>query len=53
MKNFLVLLFLASLPTAIFAQSAPEAEEVVDTTWKKVLRESYPMTNEKIGRAHV
>ncbi len=39
-----MLLLIAALPTSLFAQSA-EAEEVQDTSWKKILRESHPKTN--------
>jgi aminopeptidase N len=45
MNKFLMLFFIAALPTSLFAQSA-EGEEVQDTSWKKILRESHPKTNE-------
>ena len=45
MNKILMLLLIATLPTALFAQT-PADEEVQDTTWKKQLRESYPKTNE-------
>ena len=45
MNKLLMLLFVAALPTSLFAQSAQD-EEPQDTAWKKVLRESYSKTNE-------
>ncbi len=45
MKRILMLLCVAALPSTIFAQ-APE--EPTDTSWKKILRESYPKTNELV-----
>jgi aminopeptidase N len=45
MKRILMLLCVAALPATMFAQ-APE--EPQDTSWKKILRESYPKTNELV-----
>jgi aminopeptidase N len=45
MKRILMLFCIATLPTTIFAQAG---EEPQDTSWKKVLRESYPKTNELV-----
>jgi aminopeptidase N len=42
MKRILMLFCIATLPATIFAQAG---EEPQDTSWKKVLRESYPKTN--------
>ncbi len=39
-----MLLFVATLPVSLFAQDGND--EPVDTSWKKILRESYPKTNE-------
>jgi aminopeptidase N len=46
MKRILMLCFIAALPISMFAQGAQEEPE--DTTWKKVLRESYPKTNDLV-----
>ncbi len=43
MKRILTIFCIAALPTTMFAQPG---EEPVDTSWKKILRESYPKTNE-------
>jgi aminopeptidase N len=45
MKRILMLFCIATLPATIFAQAG---EEPQDTSWKKVLRESYPKTNELV-----
>ncbi len=45
MKRILLLLSIAVLPTLVFAQ---QDEEPTDTSWKKILRESYPKTNELV-----
>jgi aminopeptidase N len=45
MKRILMLFCIATLPASIFAQAG---EEPQDTSWKKVLRESYPKTNELV-----
>jgi aminopeptidase N len=45
MKKFLMLFCVAALPLSMFAQMQDERE---DTTWKKILRESYPKTNELV-----
>ncbi len=45
MKRILMLLSIVVLPTILFAQPG---EEPVDTSWKKILRESYPKTNELV-----
>jgi aminopeptidase N len=42
MKRILTIFCIAALPTTMFAQPG---EEPVDTSWKKILRESYPKTN--------
>ncbi len=42
MKRILLMFAIATLPTLVFAQ--PD-EEVKDTSWKKVYRESYPRIN--------
>ena len=43
MKKIFILFCVAALPVCLFAQE--EQEELVDTSWKKILRESYPKTN--------
>ena len=43
MKKILMLVYITALPFSMYAQ-APE--EIADTAWRKVLRESYPKTNE-------
>jgi aminopeptidase N len=43
MKKILMLFCIATLPAYLFAQ---EKEEQADTSWKKILRESHPKTNE-------
>jgi aminopeptidase N len=45
MKRILTIFCIAALPTTMFAQPG---EEPVDTSWKKILRESYPKTNELV-----
>ena len=45
MKKFLMLFLVAALPLSMYAQMQEEKE---DTTWKKMLRESYPKTNELV-----
>lgn len=45
MKRILMLMSIVVLPTILFAQPG---EEPVDTSWKKILRESYPKTNELV-----
>ncbi len=45
MKKFLMLFCVAALPLSMYAQIQDEPE---DTTWKKILRESYPKTNELV-----
>jgi aminopeptidase N len=45
MKRILMLFCIATLPATIFAQAG---EEPQDTSWKKILRESYPKTNELV-----
>ncbi len=45
MKKIIMLLCIATLPVLMYAQAQ---EEAADTSWKKVLRESYPKTNEVI-----
>ncbi len=45
MKRILTLLCIAALPVSIYAQTP---DQVDDTAWKKVLRESYPKTNELV-----
>ena len=45
MKKFLMLFCVAALPLSMYAQMQDEPE---DTTWKKTLRESYPITNELV-----
>ena len=45
MKKILMLVYIAALPFSMYAQ-APE--EIADTAWRKVLRESYPKTNELV-----
>ena len=46
MKRILMLLCIAALPVTMYAQSE---KENADTSWKRVLRESYPKTNELIN----
>lgn len=43
MKKILILVYITALPFSMYAQ-APDVVE--DTAWRKVLRESYPKTNE-------
>ena len=43
MKKIVMLFYIAILPFALFAQI--DDNENVDTSWKKILRESYPKTN--------
>jgi aminopeptidase N len=43
MKKILMLFCIAALPATMLAQAG---EEPVDTSWKKILRESYPKSNE-------
>jgi aminopeptidase N len=45
MKRILMLFCIATLPSTIFAQAG---EEPQDTSWKKILRESYPKINELV-----
>ena len=45
MRKILMLVCIASLPFAIYAQTPDEPQ---DTSWKKILRESYPKTNELV-----
>ncbi len=45
MKKILMLICIAALPISMYAQAPDEVE---DTSWKKVLRESYPKTNELV-----
>ena len=45
MKKFLMLLAIASIPLCMKAQ---QPEETMDTSWKKVFRESYPKTNDLV-----
>ncbi len=45
MKQILIMICIAGLPATIFAQVG---EEPKDTSWKKILRESYPKTNELV-----
>ena len=45
MKKFLMLLCIAALPFSMYAQTSDEPQ---DTSWKKILRESYPKTNELV-----
>ncbi len=45
MKKILMMCLLVALPAFLFAQAA---EEPADTSWKKILRESYPKTNEVV-----
>ena len=45
MKKILMLVCIASLPFSMYAQMLDNAE---DTSWKKILRESYPKTNELV-----
>ena len=45
MKRIFFLLAIATMPCISFAQ---EAEQPADTSWKKVLRESYPRTNDLV-----
>src|SRR6478672_8515057 len=44
MKRFLLLCAIAAIPVTMMAQPG----EPQDTSWKKVLRESYPRTNDLI-----
>lgn len=46
MKRFLFLLAVSAAP--FFVQAQPGEEESRDTTWKNILRESYPKTNEVV-----
>ena len=39
--------YIAALPFSMFAQAS---EEIADTAWRKVLRESYPKTNELVHK---
>jgi aminopeptidase N len=43
MNKLLLLLLVAALPTFVIAQNGND--EPVDTSWKKILRESHPKTN--------
>ena len=45
MKKILMLLAIASIPLCMKAQ---QPEETMDTSWKKVFRESYPKTNDLV-----
>ena len=45
MKKILMLVYIAALPFSMYAQAPDEVE---DTAWRKVLRESYPKTNELV-----
>ena len=45
MRKILMLVCIAALPFAIYAQTPDEPQ---DTSWKKILRESYPKTNELV-----
>ena len=45
MKKLLILLVIAAIPVCMKAQ---KPEEVIDTSWKKISRESYPKTNELV-----
>ena len=45
MKKILMLLCIAAMPFIMYAQMREETEDI---TWKKILRESYPKTNELV-----